>query len=265
MRRLLLAALLFSLPAFALNTVVPAFQLTSDGTHQAAVINTTPAGSEYGVIVRIAGAAAGGTSSSFGAAIPAAGTAAGFSDGTNMQLARVFDADSGAGSQYVLGTNLRISASGGSIEAVGQQTMAVSIPVVIASNQSTLPVSQGAPTGIATFVSAASNIAANNGTATLTGTGTLTAAQPFEAFRVRITAPVSYWQCKIQYMNNVTPTVLGYVTNQNSEVKPTKGAWRVTSVGGSGTQALQAVCNNLDTLNAQDFIVESDYCQGAGC
>jgi uncharacterized membrane protein len=54
---------------------------------------------------------------SFGSAFPSTGTAAGYSDGTNMQAARVFDADSGAGTQYVLGAILRKSASGGSVEA----------------------------------------------------------------------------------------------------------------------------------------------------
>jgi hypothetical protein len=59
---------------------------------------------------------AGGTSSSYGAAFPAVGTGAGFNDGSFMQGARVFDVDSGAGTQYVLGVVLRKSASGGSIE-----------------------------------------------------------------------------------------------------------------------------------------------------
>lgn len=65
----------------------------------------------------VAGGAAGGTSSSFGAAVPATGTAAGASDGTNMQLPRVFDGDTGAGTQYVSGSILRKSASGGTVEA----------------------------------------------------------------------------------------------------------------------------------------------------
>jgi hypothetical protein len=64
-----------------------------------------------------AGGGSGGTSSTFGSADPGTGTAAGFSDGTNMREARVFDADSGAGTQYVLGVNLRKAASGGSVEA----------------------------------------------------------------------------------------------------------------------------------------------------
>jgi hypothetical protein len=58
----------------------------------------------------------GGTSSTFNDFFPALGTAAGFNDGTNMQGARVFDADTNGGAQYVLGTVLRASAPGGSVE-----------------------------------------------------------------------------------------------------------------------------------------------------
>lgn len=58
----------------------------------------------------------GGTASNFGSATPATGTAAGFSDGTNMQAARVADVDSGAGTQYALVVSPRLSASGGAIE-----------------------------------------------------------------------------------------------------------------------------------------------------
>jgi len=62
-------------------------------------------------------------------------------DGTNA-MAAFFDLDTGAGTQYLPGFNLRISASGGSIEAKGQQTMANSLPVTIASDQSAVPASQ---------------------------------------------------------------------------------------------------------------------------
>ncbi|MGH6693384.1 MAG: hypothetical protein ACREF4_22170, partial [Gammaproteobacteria bacterium] len=58
----------------------------------------------------------GGTASTFGAAVPAAGTAIGVSDGTNMQIPRSHDTDTGAGVQHTLGVNLRLSASGGSVE-----------------------------------------------------------------------------------------------------------------------------------------------------
>lgn len=58
----------------------------------------------------------GGTASNFGSAVPSTGTAAGWSDGTNMQAPRVFDGDTGAGSQYVPGVILRASGSGGTTE-----------------------------------------------------------------------------------------------------------------------------------------------------
>lgn len=80
----------------------------------------------------------GGTSSTFGAAFPATGTAAGYFDGTNMQGARVFDLDTGVGTEWDIGVSLRLPAPGGSITAVGQQTMANSIPVVLASDQTSI-------------------------------------------------------------------------------------------------------------------------------
>lgn len=61
----------------------------------------------------------GGTSSNFAAALPSAGTAAGFSDGTNMQAARVADMDTGGGTQYGLVVSPRLSASGGAVELTG--------------------------------------------------------------------------------------------------------------------------------------------------
>jgi hypothetical protein len=47
---------------------------------------------------------------------PENGTASGFNDGSNMQSARVFDANTGVGNEYVIGSMLRASASGGSVE-----------------------------------------------------------------------------------------------------------------------------------------------------
>jgi hypothetical protein len=128
-----------------------------------------------------------------GSAIPSSSTLIGGSDGTNLQPFRVFDLDSGAGSQYVQGVNLRLTANGGSVEfgtssnpiridptgtttqpisaaslplpagaatettltgvltttafqarinTLGQKTMANSTPVVLASDQSSIPVTQ---------------------------------------------------------------------------------------------------------------------------
>lgn len=105
---------------------------------------------------------AGGTASNVNSAIPTSATAAGFSDGTNMQLARVFDADSGAGTQYVEGVMLRGSASGGSIELGNStnplqvslaNTAANSTAVKVDGSAVTQPVSMAAlplPTGAST-------------------------------------------------------------------------------------------------------------------
>lgn len=121
----------------------------TDGTLDVTLLNSAP-GSDTGqvampvrVISSLAGGA-GGTSSSFGSAFPASGTAAGFSDGTNMQGPRVFDADTGAGSQYVLGANLRVSASGGSNEAAAGAgtTSASTLRVVLPTDQTSIPATQ---------------------------------------------------------------------------------------------------------------------------
>lgn len=58
----------------------------------------------------------GSGSSTFGSAFPSTGAAVGFTDGTSMRAATVFDVDSGSGTQYVQGVSLRGSASGGSVE-----------------------------------------------------------------------------------------------------------------------------------------------------
>ena len=52
-----------------------------------------------------------------GSTAPTSSNQAGGTDGTNLQPLRVFDADTGAGTQYVLGVQLRKGASGGSVEA----------------------------------------------------------------------------------------------------------------------------------------------------
>jgi len=52
------------------------------------------------------------------------------------------DLDSGAGTETRQGVSLRISESGGSIEAKGQKVMASSLPVTMASDQSPIPVKE---------------------------------------------------------------------------------------------------------------------------
>jgi hypothetical protein len=89
---------------------------------------------------KVISSSSGGTSSSFGSAFPGTGTAAGFSDGTNMQGARVEDLDTTGSTYYGLVTNLVRRNAGTPVELIGQQTMANSIPVTIASNQSAIGV-----------------------------------------------------------------------------------------------------------------------------
>ncbi len=74
-----------------------------------------------------------------GAAVPARALTIAASDGTNLQTPRVFDVDSGGGTQYVIGSNLRRSGAGGSVELIGQTTMANSLPFALASDQTQFP------------------------------------------------------------------------------------------------------------------------------
>jgi hypothetical protein len=144
MKRLILTIGLLGWPMIATAQVAGGVMSVRDSSTGALVANVGDSANNA-VRIRIVAndvGGGGGTSSSFGAAVPATGTAAGFSDGTNMQAARVFDADSGGGTQYVMGLNLRRSASGGSAELIGQATMANSVPVVLSSDQTVIPVSQ---------------------------------------------------------------------------------------------------------------------------
>ncbi len=99
------------------------FEKITDGSNTAAVkAASTPAvATDPALVVAISPnnpiIASNPSVGSNNAAIPTSSTQIGGSDGTNLQAARVFDADSGGGTQYVLGAILRKSASGGSVEA----------------------------------------------------------------------------------------------------------------------------------------------------
>jgi hypothetical protein len=99
------------------------FHRVTDGTNTAAVkaASTAPVASDPALVVAISPnsslTASNPSVGSNNAAIPTSSTQIGGSDGTNLQAARVFDADTGGGTQYVLGAILRKGASGGSVEA----------------------------------------------------------------------------------------------------------------------------------------------------
>ena len=172
----------------------------TDGTSTASVkaASTAPVATDQALVVSVSPnsvlTAVNPSVGTNAAAIPTSSTQVGGSDGTNLQAARVFDVDSGVGTQYALGISLRKTASGGSVElgtgadpvridptgttaqpvtdnagsltvdtpqlpaalvggrldanvgawfgattpTVGQKTMAASIPVTLASDQTTI-------------------------------------------------------------------------------------------------------------------------------
>lgn len=95
----------------------------NDGTNTATVkaASTAAVASDTAIVVAISPnnsiTASNPSVGSNNAAIPTSSTQVGGTDGTNLQAARVFDADTGAGTQYILGVGLRKAASGGSVEA----------------------------------------------------------------------------------------------------------------------------------------------------
>lgn len=146
--------------------------LTCDGGGRLTIVGAGTAGSPLGGVLTIQGIASGtavtvggtvevqqATASSLKAQVQGPGTIGaapvgnplfiGGTDGTSLQALRLHDLDTGGGTEFDLGVNLRISGAGGSIEAKGQKTMASSIPVVLASDQSTISVTQ-APSGAVT-------------------------------------------------------------------------------------------------------------------
>lgn len=136
-----------------------------------------------------AGAAAGGTSSSFGAAFPATGTALGLTNGTNMvawsatttygtapaaiavPAVNAYVTNSNPNSQatmansspVVIASNqsaypINIQTGGGTAINFGQAVMASSLPVVLSSNQSTIPINN-AQVGGATYALGGNTVA----------------------------------------------------------------------------------------------------------
>jgi hypothetical protein len=177
----------------------------------------------------VAGAGSGGTASTIGSATPSQGTAAGFSDGTNMQLARVFDGDSGAGTQYSLGVLLKTPASGGAVD-IGvagtplrvDPTGATAQPVTGTFWQTTQPISGS--------VSVTGSVAVT-GTfwqATQPVSGTVTVTQGTAAnLNATVTGTVAATQSGTWNINNISGTVslpTGAATSANQTTVVTQGS-----------------------------------------
>ena len=138
--------------------------ISVDSSGRTIIVGAGTAGSPVGGVVTIQGIAGGttipvsgsitATNASIGtnnSAIPTSSTQIGGSDGTNLQAARIFDTDTGAGSQYVLGVNLRLSGSGGSTE-FGTNANPIRIDTTGTTTQPISAVSLPLPTGAATEV-----------------------------------------------------------------------------------------------------------------
>jgi hypothetical protein len=113
--------------ALTSSDVVTVSQSTPSNLN-AAIVGTGTAGSPVSGVVTIQGISGGtavpisGTVTASNASIgannstaPTSSTQVGGSDGTNLQAGRVFDLDTGAGTEYALGVSLRLPASGGSV------------------------------------------------------------------------------------------------------------------------------------------------------
>ncbi len=100
------------------------------------------------------------TTSVLGQSAPSSAAMVAFKDDAgNLEAPTVFDLDTGAGKQPTQGVSLRLSASGGSIEAKGQKAMAGSIPVVVSSDQSAFPVTvTPTPSSLTTVTSVTASI-----------------------------------------------------------------------------------------------------------
>lgn len=77
----------------------------------------------------------------------------------DMRSPIIVDLDTGAGVHLAPGVSLQISASGGPVEAKGQKVMASSIPIVVASDQTAIPVSIGATVTVDTELPSAAVLA----------------------------------------------------------------------------------------------------------
>jgi hypothetical protein len=213
----------------------------------------------------------------------------GGTDGTNLQAAHIFDLDTGGGTEYILGVNLRLSSGGGSVEfgtsgnpiridptgattqpvsavslplptgaatettlasrladstfttrinTLGQKTMANSTPVVLASDQTVIPVSQSGSWTVGAAQSGTWNI--NN----ISGTISLPTGASTEASLVKLTlaqGSTTSGQTGALVLGAVTTAAPSYTNAQSSPLSlDTTGALRVSVTTGVGNASVSA-------------------------
>ncbi len=171
-------------------------------------------------------------------------------------------------SQLTDGTAVYVGAKTGQLPtALGQGTMAASMSVAIASNQSTLTVTQGAPSGVFTTRAAPVNIAAAGTTALVLKSG-LAVSQPLKMYSVTLSS-AALMRCTVRYNDNGSFTNWGDVVLSPAEPTVTlpcpAGFCAMTTSATSTTQQFEANCTNFDSA-AQDVGGNVSGCQAAsGC
>lgn len=151
--------------------------------------------------------------------------------------------------------------------ALGQTTMSGSVSVAIASNQSTLNVSQGAPTGSGSARVAPTNIA-SAGSSTIVLKSSVGASLTTKPYQIVIASAAAV-MCKLQYNDNATITPLTDVITSPANATvvwtPPPSMVSITTSSTATTQQYEAVCTNFDSA-AQDVHASIVYCASAsGC
>jgi len=188
------------------------------------------------------------------AAAPTSSTQVGGTDGVNLQAAHVFDADTGAGSQYVLGTVLRKSASGGSVEA-GTATDPLRVdptgttaqPVTDNGGSLTVDTPQLPAALVGGRLDVVVGAALPAGTNNIGDVDVLTVPAPLsttgggtEATALRVTVANDSTGVLSVDDNGGSLTVDGTVTANQGTAAATAGAWPTKVTDGTNTAAVKA-------------------------
>lgn len=211
-----------TLPTLSPGTQTPTASLAGAAYVQPVFGSATGGGTQvdltHGLPVNVvAGGGAGGTSSSFGAAFPATGTAAGFTDGTNMQPGKV----DGSGNQLV---NLQTA-----IPAGGNNIGSVNV-----ANSPTVTANQGT-----------ANTAANAWPHKITD-GTNTAA-----VKAASTAPAATDPALVVAISPNTPAIATTPpSNASTNVTQFGGSAVVTGTGAGGAGIPRVTVSNDSTVTA---------------
>lgn len=139
--------------------------------------------------------------------------------------------------------------------------------VVIASNQPTIPVTQGVLSGMSDSLGTTVNIG-SGATSTVVCKGTLTVSQPLKLLRARVSG-AAMARCTLEYNDNATLTKWASLVTSPAtpwaEFACPYGSCALTTSATATTQQIEAVCTNFDSV-AQDFTCDVSYCQAAsGC